>query len=126
LHLADALAADRSHGAASVPVAVLDHYTEAARFSYAYLFLSARDPSERAFEDRQTQVRDFYNFATERLTSVLFASIGNPAAARTTAVTLMHSEIRVGEVHLRLAQDRHAPQELIPASGLAVKGIRSI
>jgi hypothetical protein len=37
--------------------AALDAWREAARYAYAYLFYSGRSPSDRAFEDRQTQVR---------------------------------------------------------------------
>ena len=34
---------------------------ETARHAWAYLFFTGRAPGERAFEDRQTQVRDWYN-----------------------------------------------------------------
>ncbi len=46
--------------------AALDAWLEAARYAYAYLFYSGRSPSDRAFEDRQTQVRDYYNYAAEK------------------------------------------------------------
>jgi len=90
----------------------LDHYTQAARFSYAYLFFTARDPGERAFEERQTQVRDFYSFATERLTTLLFAGAEHP-------------NIRLGNVRVQLPRGQVVPQELIPASHPAFKGIRN-
>jgi pimeloyl-ACP methyl ester carboxylesterase len=90
----------------------LDHYTQAARFSYAYLFFTARDPGQRAFEDRQTQVRDFYSFATERLTTLLFAGADDP-------------DIHVGDVHVQLPPGQTAPKELIPASRLVFDGIRN-
>lgn len=90
----------------------VDHYMQAARFSYAYLFFTARDPGQRAFEDRQTQVRDFYSFATERLTTLLFAGAEHP-------------DIRVGNVRVQLPRGQVVPQELIPASRLAFEGIRS-
>src|SRR5690606_22387523 len=44
----------------------IDAWLEAARHAYAYLFFSGRAPGERAFEDRQTQVRDYYNYAVQR------------------------------------------------------------
>src|SRR5262249_8667305 len=125
LHLSDALAADRQRIAQSLPVAALDHYMQAARFSYAYLFFTARDPERRAFEDRQTQVRDFYSFATERLTSVLFATVGPGRATGSPHVQLEHAEIRIGEVRLRLPHGTLAPQELVAASRLQVEGIRN-
>jgi pimeloyl-ACP methyl ester carboxylesterase len=98
--------------AKSRPDEAVDRYIRAARFSYAYLFFTARDPGQRAFEDRQTQVRDFYSFATERVTSLLFAGAEQP-------------NIRLGEVRVRLPAGQIVPKELIPASRLAFDGIRN-
>jgi hypothetical protein len=43
-----------------------------ARHAYAYLFFTARKPRDRAFEDRQTQVRDYYNYAVQQAITGLF------------------------------------------------------
>jgi hypothetical protein len=43
--------------------AALNDYLQSARYAYAYLFYTARNPGERAFETRQSQVLDFYNYA---------------------------------------------------------------
>ena len=37
------------------------------RYSYAYLFSSQRQPQDRIFDNRQVQVRDFYNLAIAKL-----------------------------------------------------------
>lgn len=37
------------------------------RYSYAYLFKSERQPGERIFDNRQVQIRDFYNQALAKL-----------------------------------------------------------
>ncbi|WP_343594552.1 alpha/beta fold hydrolase [Acinetobacter sp.] len=37
------------------------------RYSYAYLFKSNRAPQQRLFDNRQVQIRDFYNQATAKL-----------------------------------------------------------
>lgn len=37
------------------------------RYSYAYLFKSERHPQERLFDNRQVQIRDFYNQALAKL-----------------------------------------------------------
>lgn len=121
--LTDASAVDDEHRLATMaelhlslarrlPAEAVDHYKQAARFSYAYLFFTARNPEQRAFEDRQTQVRDFYSFATERLTTLLFAGAE-------------HSDIHLGDVRVQLPQGQTAPKELIPASRLAFDGIRN-
>jgi pimeloyl-ACP methyl ester carboxylesterase len=89
-----------------------DDYAQTARFSYAYLFFTARDPGQRAFEDRQTQVRDFYSFATEQLTTLMF----NGAEYR---------KIRLGDVRLHLPYGQLTPRELIPASHLQFDGVRN-
>ena len=44
---------------------LVNDYLEAARYAYAYLFFSDRTISSRALEDRQTQVKDYYNFAVQ-------------------------------------------------------------
>ncbi|MBR6000313.1 MAG: alpha/beta hydrolase [Oxalobacter sp.] len=43
-----------------------DSFIEAARQAYAYLFYTDRPLDKRALEDRQNQVRDFYNYASQR------------------------------------------------------------
>ena len=52
---------------------LLDAYLQSARYAYAYLFHSPRPPAERAFEDRQTQVRDYYNYAVQQSVTRLFS-----------------------------------------------------
>ena len=40
---------------------------QSIRYSYAYLFKTKRHPSERLFDNRQVQIRDFYNQALAKL-----------------------------------------------------------
>lgn len=40
---------------------------QSIRYSYAYLFKTKRDPSQRIFDNRQVQIRDFYNQALAKL-----------------------------------------------------------
>ncbi len=46
-------------------------FIEAARQAYAYLFYTDRPLDRRALEDRQNQVRDFYNYASQRAISIM-------------------------------------------------------
>ncbi|MFT4022066.1 MAG: alpha/beta hydrolase, partial [Acinetobacter sp.] len=48
-------------------IAMLD---KSIRYSYAYLFRSNRPPQQRIFDNRQVQIRDFYNQAIAKLISV--------------------------------------------------------
>lgn len=40
------------------------------RYSYAYLFKTSRQPQDRIFDNRQVQIRDFYNQALNQLVNV--------------------------------------------------------
>lgn len=51
---------------------LINDYLEAAKFAYAYLFFSGRNISSRALEDRQTQVKDYYNFAVQNVIEQLY------------------------------------------------------
>lgn len=126
LWLAAALAQDRVN---RDDTAALASYLEAARASYAYLFFSSRTPGDRALEDRQRQVRDFYNYATER-TAALFvaAQHARDAAAQSRSLP---APIIAGSWQLALGfVDVHLPAgrplaELMPASRLRFTGLRN-
>lgn len=45
----------------------LELLDKSIRYSYAYLFKTKRHPSERLFDNRQVQIRDFYNQALAKL-----------------------------------------------------------
>ena len=40
------------------------------RYSYAYLFSTKRQPTDRIFDNRQVQIRDFYNQAIAKMVSI--------------------------------------------------------
>ena len=48
-------------------------YLQSARYAYAYLFHSPRRRPSARFEDRQTQVRDYYNYAVQQSVTRLFS-----------------------------------------------------
>ena len=111
----------------------VDAWLETARHAWAYLFLTRRSPGDRAFEDRQTQVRDYYNFAVQRTVTRLFhryardASAPGPGPSTGDAV-----ELAVGRWRLTarldspgFAGDMPLPQELLPASSLRFTGLRN-
>ncbi|HUL83066.1 MAG TPA: alpha/beta fold hydrolase [Gammaproteobacteria bacterium] len=144
LELAAALAAERPSGQAgaandnarrAVGTAssdALEAYAEAARASYAYLFFT-HDPGERAFQDRQVQVRYFYNHACERFAELLFAQLhanATPGAPRPSAsepAELAAGAWRVqrGNFELRFPQGGSSASELVAVSRLELEGIRT-
>ncbi|MBC8747630.1 alpha/beta hydrolase [Paraburkholderia sp. WC7.3b] len=109
--------------------AQFDLWLRTARFAYAFLFLGQRTAGERAFEDRQTQVRDYYNYAVQELARALFlrgaletgASDVEPGTQYIAGWTIHLDLSRV-----RLPEGVREPREVIPASRLSFVGIRSI
>ncbi|WP_373332180.1 esterase/lipase family protein [Thiopseudomonas alkaliphila] len=105
-------------------------YIESARYAYAYLFFTPRKPSQRALEDRQAQVRDYYNYATQQAVTLLFkhqdqADIDIQEANGVFVIRLANWEIQGNLAEVRLASGEQVPNEVIPAAALTFKGIRS-
>ena len=102
-------------------------YLETARYAYAYLFLTGRTLEERALDDRQTQVRDYYNFAVQQAALLMFrhyqrtGSIAQPDRARRVG------DWTVVEAFGNLPFDprQSQPLELMPASELSFAGVRN-
>lgn len=108
----------------------INAYLESARHAYAYLFYSSRTPGERALEERQTQVRDYYNYAVQEAITRLFELHREQPPEQLTAQGRFQA--RLGEWTLRgsmegvrLAEGRVLPDELIPASALTFAGLRN-
>ena len=93
----------------------IDAWLEAARHAYAYLFFTGRAPGERAFEDRQTQVRDYYNHAVQQAAiGLLQRSDGDPASAEPGQVAHVQEwAITTDLSGIRLPQGA-LPEELLP------------
>ncbi|ODP32013.1 triacylglycerol lipase [Pandoraea sp. ISTKB] len=100
--------------------AQFDLWLRAARYSYAYLFYSDRPSSERAFEDRQTQVRDYYNYAVQNFAVALFRRVQQTGSDKIAGWTLP-----VDSSSVRFAGNRTQPREVLPASTLSFAGLRS-
>jgi len=109
---------------------VLNAYLETARYAYVYLFLTKRSFNKRALEDRQTQVRDYYNYAVQKTLTTLFEYYRkNPTTEmehqRDTVVRFGTWHITVRNEDVRLAAQRIMPEDLIPASSLSFAGLRN-
>ena len=130
LWLQEALAIDQKINEGILAEDVLNAYLESARHAYAYLFLTQRSPSQRALEDRQTQVRDYYNFAVQQTVTRTFNhhlqhlrdSIDKDGKFTVTS----KQWTIVGQLNeVRLAERQQIPEQLIPASSLTFKGLRN-
>ena len=125
LWLSKAIAADHAKADVVMDDVALDAYLQSARYAYAYLFYTARDPSSRAFELRQTQVIGFYNFAVQRAVSRFFQALPQ-LGAQWTETTLAGWDVLRPQTDLHLADAARVPIELIPAAGLRFNGLRNV
>ncbi|MBF5005728.1 esterase/lipase family protein [Diaphorobacter caeni] len=108
-------------------------WMEAARYAWAYLFLTGKEPGKRAFEDRQTQVRDYYNFAVQQAITGLFEaqsqfSDGLPGSlAHVNGDQLRWRDwtFAVDASDIHQPTQRQLPRELIAASSLSFSGLRN-
>ncbi|OBV38875.1 esterase/lipase family protein [Janthinobacterium psychrotolerans] len=104
---------------------LLAAWLESARYAYAYLFYTARTPGQRAFEERQTQIRDYYNYAVQKAVVNLFR---HHREYRPDGNAVLVSGWRIDSElsALRLPQDGTLPEELLPATSLAFSGVRNV
>ena len=117
----------------TAPYAANAAWMEAARHAWAYLFLTGKDPAKRAFEDRQTQVRDYYNFAVQQAITGLFEArnqfsdgLPNDLAHITgDQVRWQDWTLTIDGADIGQASQRHLPQELLAASSLSFSGLRN-
>jgi pimeloyl-ACP methyl ester carboxylesterase len=112
-----------SHGSDEI-----EAWLEAARHAYAYLFFSSRKPSERVFEDRQTQVRDYYSHAVEQaITGLFHHTQGQHLAALQSAVLPWNGwNLHLGLDGIVRPRAQQTPRELIPAASLSFSGLRNL
>ncbi|MFN3900835.1 MAG: esterase/lipase family protein [Alishewanella aestuarii] len=107
------------------PQAEIDAYLMSARYAYAYLFYSGVAPYRRLFADRQTQVRDYYNFATQQAATLLFAGrerdwLQDPQQQFRTTNWQVQAQLQ----HQRFRRQA-LPERLVATSSLSFKGLRN-
>lgn len=102
---------------------VIANWLEAARFAYAYLFYVPHDPVARSFQDRQTQVRDYYNYAAQEIVEAMFRHYRKdhslPQLPRGWQLALDHSAESGSDLNV-------VPEDVIPSASLTFTGLRNI
>ncbi len=105
--------------------AIVDAWLETARHAYAYLFFTGRSSGERAFETRQGQVRDYYNYAVLEVVSDLYARHqGTPVDTLATLESgpwRLHTDM----AGYRLPGGGNRLKALVAAPSLRFDGLRS-
>jgi pimeloyl-ACP methyl ester carboxylesterase len=125
LWLSYAIQRDSANNGPQVSDPALDAYLQSARYAYAYLFYTTRDPGERAFETRQSQVLDFYNYATQQAVGSFFKllpELGTDWNSRAIAGW----NLLKPSTDVYLGSGDYIPKELIPAEGLRFSGLRNV
>ncbi|MEP6899608.1 MAG: alpha/beta fold hydrolase, partial [Rhodanobacter sp.] len=125
LWMARALRIDPAKSGVPMEDVALNAYLQSARFAYAYLFYTARQPSERAFELRQVQVIGFYNFAVQRAVQRFFHVLPQ-LGTQWTQTSLAGWTVLRPQSDMHLAGDARVPTELLPASNLRFNGLRNV
>ncbi len=110
--------------------ATLNAYLESARFAYAYLFFTSRTPDLRAMEDRQAQVRDYYNFSSQQAVVGLFNLYRNELEKSVSSESTYRLDFDTWQITgstagLSLSHKGQLPQELVTASSLVFDGVRN-
>ena len=103
----------------------LDDYLQSARYAYAYLFYTARNPGERAFETRQSQVLDFYNYAVQQAVDGFFKRLPE-LGTNWTSTPVAGWNLLKPNTDVYLGSGTYIPTELIAAEGLRFRGLRNI
>lgn len=114
----------------TLKAATLSAYLESARHAYAYLFYTDRTPDLRAMEDRQAQVRDYYNFSTQQAVVGLFNRYRNQleksvSQEKTYLLDFSPWKVSGSTAGLSLSHKGQLPNELVAASALTFKGLRN-
>ncbi|MEX5426231.1 alpha/beta hydrolase [Acinetobacter radioresistens] len=93
------------------------------RYSYAYLFKTERHPEDRIFDNRQVQIRDFYNQALAKLVTTY--SLRHPSKT-------VSPQIKVGKSIYSINVDQYPQlknqplEQLLSSYNLNFSGLRSI
>lgn len=106
----------------------MDAWLKAARFSYAYFLAFPPNASRLAPRDRDTQIRDYYNYSVENVTASLFRRYRqreHPNLTNETLPTPVGWSLRLDMSGLRENGTVPIPKELLAASSIGFGGIRN-
>lgn len=93
------------------------------RYSYAYLFKTERHPDQRIFDNRQVQVRDFYNQAIAKL--IMLSSTQKPANTANSGFTVASNQYITDFSRFPELKDQKV-EDFISSYNLNFSGLRSI
>ena len=101
----------------------LDMLDKSIRYSYAYMFKTQRGPEDRIFDNRQVQIRDFYNLAIAKLSNAY--SLRYPEKEVQRQIKIGQSVYHIDFSNYPLLKDQKIEQ-LMSSYNLNFSGLRSI
>lgn len=101
----------------------LDMLDKSIRYSYAYMFKTQRGPEDRIFDNRQVQIRDFYNLAIAKLSNAY--SLRHPQKEVGQQIKIGQSIYQLDFSNYPLLKDQKIEQ-LMSSYNLNFSGLRSI
>lgn len=101
----------------------LNMLDKSIRYSYAYMFKTKRKPQDRIFDNRQVQIRDFYNLALAKLVSA-YGLRYKPTEVQ-TQIKVGQSTYGIDFEHYPQLKDQKIEQ-LLSSYNLNFSGLRSI
>ncbi|RKG29558.1 esterase/lipase family protein [Acinetobacter tianfuensis] len=93
------------------------------RYSYAYMFKTQRAPQDRIFDNRQVQIRDFYNQSIAKMVSLFTAN--NPQSQAVDKITVGDYTYHIDYSHYPELKN-HKIEQLLSTYNLNFSGLRSI
>ncbi|MCH4246514.1 MAG: alpha/beta hydrolase [Acinetobacter populi] len=103
----------------------LESLNQSIRYSYAYLFSTKRPPAQRLFDNRQVQVRDFYNQAIANLVNAFNDSRQSDHTDYNSTLKMGNSDYRIDITQYPNLDSLHL-EKLISTYNLGFSGLRSI
>lgn len=102
----------------------LESLDKSIRYSYAYLFKTSRQPQERIFDNRQVQIRDFYNQALTKLVNV--HSLRNPSKTITPTIKIGKSIYTIDIESYQRLQNVQQLEQFVSSYNMNFSGLRAI
>lgn len=129
LWLQEAIKLYRENVSESGQKLALNAFIESARHAYAYLLFTERKPGNRVLEDRQGQVRDYYNFAVQQAVSGFLIRKLNAIHANNTEQDRFKVQQDAWQIEgsfSGLGLGKGLPDDLVISSSLGFDGLRSL
>ena len=99
---------------------------QSIRYSYAYLFKTEREPEDRIFDNRQVQIRDFYNQAIAELVKAYTTRHSPTETIHELKIGNSIYKVNYDHSHMLKSKTGGAIEQLTPSYNMNFSGLRTI